>query len=93
MRQCSYATERVLFTRRPIFVSRFVQAHVRVYRDATGLAIELWSHRGPAKQRLLKVERLALAGKPPRNNDEDSAQHVLVAAQSPVPPSEVAIQR
>jgi hypothetical protein len=47
----------------PVFVSRFVQTHVRVYRTTGGLELELWEHPRPASQRLLLVERLAVIGR------------------------------
>jgi UDP-2,3-diacylglucosamine pyrophosphatase LpxH len=49
----------------PVFVSRFVQTHVRVYREDTGLQVELWEHPRPSSQSLRVVERLAVAGRLP----------------------------
>jgi hypothetical protein len=34
-----------------VFVSRFIQTHVRVYRDSQGTHVELWDHPRPATQR------------------------------------------
>ncbi|HKH76353.1 MAG TPA: metallophosphoesterase [Rubrobacteraceae bacterium] len=57
----------------PIFVSRFVLTHVRVYARGSTLRVELWEHPKPAEQSLTKIERLlsphaqgSLAGSRPR---------------------------
>jgi hypothetical protein len=50
---------------RAVFVSRFVQTHVRVYKTNAGLHVEHWEHPRPARQRLLLVERLAIVGRLP----------------------------
>ncbi|HEY9378865.1 MAG TPA: metallophosphoesterase, partial [Jiangellaceae bacterium] len=44
----------------PVFVSRFVQTHVRVYWAGGAIQVELWEHPRPARQRLRVVERLAV---------------------------------
>jgi hypothetical protein len=49
----------------PVFVSRFVQTHVRVYRDNQTTQVELWEHPRPVQQRLRFAERLAVAGRLP----------------------------
>jgi hypothetical protein len=49
----------------PVFVSRFVQTHVRVYRSSSGFEVELWEHPRPSKQRLSVAERLAVLGRLP----------------------------
>jgi hypothetical protein len=49
----------------PVFFSRFVQTHVRVYRTTVGLEVELWEHPRSAPQRLLHLERLMVAGRIP----------------------------
>lgn len=48
-----------------VFISRFVQTHVRVFRTTAGLEVELWEHPRPTRQRLLAVERLAILGRVP----------------------------
>jgi UDP-2,3-diacylglucosamine pyrophosphatase LpxH len=48
----------------PVFVSRFVQTHVRVYWDG-GIQAELWEHPRPSSQRMRLAERLAVAGRLP----------------------------
>lgn len=47
----------------PVFVSRFVQTHVRVYRDNQTTQVELWERERPVTQRLRAAERLAVAGR------------------------------
>jgi UDP-2,3-diacylglucosamine pyrophosphatase LpxH len=42
----------------PVFVSRFVLTHVRVFVQGSSLRVELWEHPKPAEQRLTKIERL-----------------------------------
>jgi UDP-2,3-diacylglucosamine pyrophosphatase LpxH len=42
----------------PIFVSKFVLTHVRVYVQGSSLRVELWERPKPAEQRLTRIERL-----------------------------------
>jgi hypothetical protein len=42
----------------PVYVSKFVLTHVRVYARDTSLRVELWEHPKPARQRLTRLERL-----------------------------------
>ena len=67
----------------PVFVSQFVQTHVRVYRNAAGLAVELWSHPRPARQRLLDLEWLAVAGTVSFDSEEGVSPRVQMVVQSP----------
>lgn len=60
----------------PVFVSRFVQTHVRVYRDNGETQVELWEHPRPAKQRLRVAERLAVTGRLATEPDADAAPQV-----------------
>jgi UDP-2,3-diacylglucosamine pyrophosphatase LpxH len=60
----------------PVFVSRFVQTHVRVYWDDRALQVELWEHPRPSSQRLRVAERLAAAGRLPAEPDVDAAPRV-----------------
>jgi UDP-2,3-diacylglucosamine pyrophosphatase LpxH len=59
-----------------VFVSRFVQTHVRVYRDQQTTQVELWDHPRPATQRLRVAERLAVAGRLPAQPAADEAPRV-----------------
>jgi UDP-2,3-diacylglucosamine pyrophosphatase LpxH len=60
----------------PVFVSRFVQTHVRVYRDGETTQVELWEYPRPARQRLRLTERVAVAGRIPDEPDPDVAPGV-----------------
>ena len=42
----------------PVFVSKFVLTHVRVFVRGSSLQVELWEHPKPAEQHLTKIERL-----------------------------------
>ncbi|MCA1730082.1 MAG: metallophosphoesterase [Actinobacteria bacterium] len=51
----------------PVFVSRFVLTHVRVYVEGPSLRVELWDYPKPAEQRLTRTERLlSLYRRPPQ---------------------------
>jgi len=51
----------------PVFVSKFVLTHVRVYVQGSSLRIELWEQPKPAKQQLTRTERLlSLRRRPPQ---------------------------
>ena len=57
LRQLQPVTPR--FKGPPVFVSKFVLTHVRVFTQQGGaLCVELWEYPKPAKQRLTRVERL-----------------------------------
>jgi UDP-2,3-diacylglucosamine pyrophosphatase LpxH len=49
----------------PVFVSRFVQTHVRVRRAGAETHVELWEHPRPSQQRTRSIERLAIPGRLP----------------------------
>ena len=42
----------------PVFVSKFVLTHVRVFVQGSSLRVKLWEHPKPAEQRLTRIERL-----------------------------------
>ena len=50
---------------RPVFVSRFVQTHVRVRRAGAETHVELWEHPRPSHRRARTIERLAILGRLP----------------------------
>lgn len=60
----------------PVFVSRFVQTHVRVYRDNQTTQVELCEHPRPVTQRLRAAERLAVAGRLPTEPDAHASPRV-----------------
>jgi UDP-2,3-diacylglucosamine pyrophosphatase LpxH len=49
----------------PIFVSRFVLTHVRVFAQGEKLRVELWEQPRPAGQTLTRIERLVSIGRRP----------------------------
>jgi len=49
----------------PVFVSRFVLTHVRVYAEDDTLRVELWEHPKPVRQSLGRIERLLSYGRRP----------------------------
>jgi UDP-2,3-diacylglucosamine pyrophosphatase LpxH len=49
-----------------VFVPTFVHSHVRVRSGQDGVTVELWDHPGPAERRLPWIERVAIAGRLPR---------------------------
>jgi UDP-2,3-diacylglucosamine pyrophosphatase LpxH len=51
----------------PVYVSKFVLTHVRVYAQDGQLRVELWEHPKPARQSLTRLERLlSWRGRPPQ---------------------------
>ena len=49
----------------PIFVSKFVLTHVRVFAREGKLRVELWEQPKPAGQTLTRIERLVSIGRRP----------------------------
>ncbi len=49
----------------PVFVSKFVLTHVRVFVQDDALRVELWEQPKPAHQRLTRLERLLSWGRRP----------------------------
>ncbi|ABG04276.1 hypothetical protein Rxyl_1312 [Rubrobacter xylanophilus DSM 9941] len=64
----------------PVFVSRFVLTHVRVFARDGRLRVELWEHPKPAAQRLGRLERLLAAGRLPPQPDPEAGPRVRAAA-------------
>jgi UDP-2,3-diacylglucosamine pyrophosphatase LpxH len=64
----------------PVFVSRFVQTHVRVYLAGGAIQVELWEHPRPCAQRLRVAERLAVAGRLPAEPDASASPRVRAQA-------------
>jgi Calcineurin-like phosphoesterase len=60
----------------PVFVSRFVQTHVRVYRDDGAIQVELWEHSRPSPRQLRMVERLAVLGRLPAEPEHHAPPQV-----------------
>jgi Calcineurin-like phosphoesterase len=59
-----------------VFASRYVLTHARVRCSAEGMEAELWEHPRPSQQKLLAVERLAVAGRLPAESDDDGPPRV-----------------
>ncbi len=49
----------------PVYVSKFVLTHVRVYVRDASLRVELWEQPKPARQSLSRLERLLSWGRRP----------------------------
>jgi hypothetical protein len=60
----------------PVFISRFVQTHVRVYSDNGTIQVELWEHPRPSPQRMRIAERLAFVGRSPAEPEPDTQPRV-----------------
>jgi Calcineurin-like phosphoesterase len=76
-----------------VFASRYVLTHARVHWGAEGIEAELWEHPRAFRQRLLAVERLAVAGRLPTEPDDEAPprvrDRVTVAKASASRPVEV----
>jgi Calcineurin-like phosphoesterase len=59
-----------------VFASRLVLTHTRVRRGAEGIEAELWEHPRPYRQKLLAVERLAVAGRLPAEPEDDTPPRI-----------------
>jgi UDP-2,3-diacylglucosamine pyrophosphatase LpxH len=64
----------------PVFVSRFVLTHVRVYVQGSSLHVELWEQPKPAEQRLTRIEHLLSLGRRPSQPPADSKPHLRAAS-------------
>ena len=61
----------------PVFLSKFVLTHVRVFVDDDALRVELWERPKPARQSMTRIERLLSAGRRPPQPDPGSKPRVL----------------
>jgi hypothetical protein len=64
----------------PVFVSRFVLTHMRVFVEGDDLRGELWEQPKPARQNLTRIERLLSWGRRPPQPPPDSKPHILASA-------------
>jgi UDP-2,3-diacylglucosamine pyrophosphatase LpxH len=64
----------------PVFVSKFVLTHVRVFAQGENLRVELWERPKPARQRLTRIERLLSWGRRPRQPPPDSKPRIVASA-------------
>jgi UDP-2,3-diacylglucosamine pyrophosphatase LpxH len=64
----------------PIFVSKFVLTHVRVFAQEGQLRVELWEQPKPARQTLTRVERLVSIGRRPPQPPKGSKPRLVASA-------------
>jgi UDP-2,3-diacylglucosamine pyrophosphatase LpxH len=64
----------------PVFVSRFVLTHVRVYAHGGEVVVELWEQPKPARSALTRVERLFSWGRLPEQPAADAPARIRNAA-------------
>ena len=64
----------------PVFVSKFVLTHVRVFVDGDHLRVELWDQPKPAHQSLTRIERLLSTGRRPTQPSPDSKPRIMASA-------------
>jgi UDP-2,3-diacylglucosamine pyrophosphatase LpxH len=63
----------------PVFVSKFVLTHVRIFVDDDALRVELWEQPKPAHQSLTRIERLLSSGRRPPQPAPGSKPRVLAS--------------
>ena len=64
----------------PIFVSKFVLTHVRVFAREGQLRVELWEQPKPARQTLTRIERLLSAGRRPPQPPVEAKPRLVASA-------------
>ena len=64
----------------PIFVSKFVLTHVRVFAREGQLRVELWEQPKPARQTLTRIERLVSIGRRPPQPPKGEKPRLLASA-------------
>jgi len=64
----------------PVFVSKFVLTHVRVFAQDGHLRAELWDQPKPARQRLTRIERLLSWGRIPPQPPPEAKPRVMASA-------------
>ena len=64
----------------PVFVSKFVLTHVRVFAQDGRLRAELWEQPKPARQRLGRIERLLSWGRRPPQPPLGAKPRVVASA-------------
>ena len=64
----------------PVFVSKFVLTHVRVFVQDGVLRAELWEQPKRARQRLSRIERLLSWGRRPQEPTRNTKSRVLASA-------------
>jgi UDP-2,3-diacylglucosamine pyrophosphatase LpxH len=69
----------------PVFASKFVLTHVRVFMHGPKLRVELWEHPKPAADRLTRTENLAAWGRMPDQPCPDAKPSVIAASEIATP--------
>ncbi len=64
----------------PVFVSKFVLTHVRVFAQAEQLRVDLWEQPKPARQSLTRIERLLSTGRQPTQPSPNAKARLLMSA-------------
>lgn len=67
----------------PVYVSEFVQTHVRIFLEGDRVHAELWEHPKPASRHLRVAERLAILGRLPALPAVEEKPRVSARAELP----------
>jgi hypothetical protein len=65
----------------PVFVSKFVLTHVRVFLSGSSICVELWEHPKPTRVRLRAAERIAILGRLPAQPAKDTKPRVRASGE------------
>jgi UDP-2,3-diacylglucosamine pyrophosphatase LpxH len=65
----------------PVFVSKFVQTHVRIFLSSSSIRVKLWEHPKPARVRLRSAERIAVLGRLPMQPSEDARPQLRASGE------------
>jgi UDP-2,3-diacylglucosamine pyrophosphatase LpxH len=65
----------------PVFVSKFVQTHVRVFLSDSSIRVELWEHPKPARVHLRAAERIWILGRLPAQPAENAKPQVRASRE------------
>ena len=69
----------------PVFASKFVLTHVRIFLHGPKLRVELWEHPKPATSSLTRTESLAAWGRMPDQPAPDAKPGVIAASEIATP--------
>jgi UDP-2,3-diacylglucosamine pyrophosphatase LpxH len=64
----------------PVFISKFVLTHVRVFVKDGALRVELWEQPKPARQNMTRLEHLLSLGRRPPQPPPDSKPRIMDSA-------------